>query len=61
MPFYMIGYGVGIGEDTCIVGEYDRYMYIFEYKDDYYDILEANKLDLFSCDDLWKIGIYSEE
>ena len=57
MFFNMPAYRVGERNDSCIIGEPTRYYYIIEHDGEYYDILEANKLRVYTCDDLIAAGI----
>ena len=57
--FYMVGYYMDEDYD-CIFGEKDKYMYIVLYEEQYYDIFEAYKLDLYTISDLTLIGIAGE-
>ena len=56
----MIGYSIGSKTTTCIVGSYEKSNYIFLYNDLYYDIVEASKLDLFTCSELTEIGVIGD-
>jgi hypothetical protein len=57
MLYTMEAYGFGYGDNVCNVGSYHRINYMFYYKENYYDIVEFNKLRMISCDDLREIGI----
>ncbi|AIO18052.1 hypothetical protein KQ51_00149 [Candidatus Izimaplasma bacterium HR1] len=57
MLFEMPGYYVGDNNDTCSIGEPQRYYYMIEHYGEYYDILEANKLRVYTCDDLTTAGV----
>ena len=60
MSFTLEAYGIGTDDDSCLVGSRDKYMYRFLYKESYYNIVEANKLNLFTCAELTEIGIIGE-
>jgi hypothetical protein len=62
MLYAMIAYGFGLGteNDTCNVGEYERYNYMFFYRENYYDIVEFNKFHIVSCDDLFEMNVKEE-
>lgn len=42
---------------SCVVGSYEKMHYIVLYEDEYYDIINASYLDLFTSDDLVDFGI----
>ena len=56
--YIMIGYEYGIGKDTCTVGQYQRVNYLVEYKGEYYDFIDANNLNIISCDLLDELNIH---
>ncbi len=57
----MVGYGFGKRFATqCMVGGYEDANYMFYYKDKYYDIVEINKINIVSCEDLYKMGMIYE-
>lgn len=58
--YYMIGYPFGSDDDKCTVGEEQKDNYRFQYGDKYYDIVEANKLGIFTCNQLKEIGAIGE-
>lgn len=55
--YIMIAYYVGHGDNTCILGQYHKVNYLLLYNEEYYDIIEANKLDVYTCSDLINIGV----
>ena len=42
---------------SCLVGQYEKVNYIVLYDDDYYDIIGASQLKLFTADELSDWGI----
>lgn len=59
--YIKISYGYGFDNQTCSVGQYERLNYMFNYKDNYYDIVEFNKFKLINCDDLLIMGVTGED
>lgn len=55
--FTMEGYKIEGDDYSCIVGSEDKFNYRFLYEENYYDIVEADKLNIFTCSDLIDIGI----
>lgn len=56
--FFLSAAIVGIRDDeTCHIGHEDDYLYIIKYKNKYYNFIDANKTQIYSCDDLRKVGI----
>lgn len=60
VAFTMIAYTIGEKTDSCIVGSFDLYNYRFFYDEQYYDIVEANKLGIFTCTSLNEVGIFED-
>ena len=52
LAYTMEAYSFGLDEETCLIGSFHRRNYIFEIEDEYYEIVEANKFGIISCDDL---------
>lgn len=55
--YYMIAYYIDDGTRTCILGHYHIVNYRVLYNDNYYDILQGAKFDLYSCAKLIELEI----
>lgn len=56
-----IAYGFGIKKDEqCFVGNFEEVNYMFFYKKKYYDIVEFDKFNIVSCEDLIEMGVTGE-
>ena len=47
-------------DELCYVGNYEEVNYMFYYKDRYYDIVEFNKFNIVSCEDLSEMNVTGE-
>lgn len=64
--YYMPVFTVGNGDSKCILGYKERDNYIVFYNNEYYDIFDADKLNLYTCEVLKELGVvglihYNEE
>ena len=55
--YILIAYEICQPGKTCTVGEQHKDNYRFLYKQKYYDIVEADKLNLFTCEKLIELNI----
>lgn len=59
--YVSIGYLVGKEDFKCMVGAYHRANYMVYYDGEYYDFVDANALELYTCDVLIEQGIIQNE
>lgn len=56
-----IGYTVGTVDNSCILGSFHKANYLLKYDGEYYDIVEANKLELYTCELLVDLSVIEIE
>ena len=57
----MVIYGFGKPFETqCHVGGYEDINYMVYYKEKYYDLFEINRINIISCEDLYKMNLIDE-
>ena len=56
----LIAYNIGDDDNSCTVGENHKANYLVKYKDEYYNIIEGDKLDLYTCEDLINMGVIGD-
>lgn len=64
--YYNDTFTIGNGESKCILGYKERDNYVVFYNNEYYDIFDADKLNLYTCEVLKELGVvgfthYNEE
>lgn len=54
-------YNVGLGDETCSFSGYENYNFVIKRHGRFYELRDAGRASMFTCDDLYKAGVIERD